>query len=348
MTVAIVAIIIILILASGNKSNQASYTLPQKTIQQNMAVPNPESANPKDVARFILNHDKDIVKQVYTQFRQKGIIIPKQLENLFQSKMNGGFILYSKVYNELNISAYQAEKENLQQYPDEYTFDVKGLHVKSYQDRLSECAIYDRVTLKRDPGNKYDSNAIKVMAGSGMIGHVPADQTEEVGEIIQGDYRAFIAHIFDFDRVDADIIIYYDSEQKKVISTPDLPKATSKPKGKSYKEAYEYKEISADFLTQNLDGAPPENPFYDKKVVFTGDLQEWDRPTVCYLLQKLGADVNTSISGRTNIVVIGKGAGPSKMEKITDLLAKGSSLRVMNEEVFKKEVEPYLHLIGIS
>lgn len=113
-------------------------------------------------------------------------------------------------------------------------------------------------------------------------------------------------------------------------------------------EAYDHKRIDRDFLTQNLDGAPADNPFYNKKVVFTGDLQEWDRPTVSCLLQKLGADVNTSISGRTQIVVVGKGPGPSKMEKITDMLANGSSLKVMNEKKFKTEILPYLHLIGIN
>jgi DNA polymerase-3 subunit epsilon len=94
--------------------------------------------------------------------------------------------------------------------------------------------------------------------------------------------------------------------------------------------------------------APVDNPFYDKKVVFTGDLLEWDRSAAACLLQKLGADVNTSISGRTQIVVIGKGAGPSKLEKIIDILADGAPLRLMNERIFNKEVQPYLSFVGIN
>lgn len=113
-------------------------------------------------------------------------------------------------------------------------------------------------------------------------------------------------------------------------------------------EAFNYKKIDCDLLTQNKTDAPAENPFYDKKVVFTGDLQGWDRPAAACLLQKLGADVNTSISGRTQIVVIGKGAGPSKLEKIIDLLADGANLRLMNERIFNKEVQPYLNIIGIK
>lgn len=113
-------------------------------------------------------------------------------------------------------------------------------------------------------------------------------------------------------------------------------------------EEFNYKAIDASLLSQDLTQAPIENPFYNKKVVFTGDMISWDRSAAAYLLQKLGADVNTSISGRTQIVVIGKGAGPSKLEKIIDLLANGSSLRLMNERIFNLEVAPYLSLIGIQ
>ena len=41
--------------------------------------------------------------------------------------------------------------------------------------------------------------------------------------------------------------------------------------------------------------------------------------------------INTSISKRTDIVIVGKGAGPSKMQKIEELQAQGHNLRVIEE-----------------
>jgi DNA polymerase III subunit epsilon len=48
----------------------------------------------------------------------------------------------------------------------------------------------------------------------------------------------------------------------------------------------------------------------------------------------MGADINTSISKLTNIVVIGKGAGPAKMKKIQELIEKGYPLRLIYESEF--------------
>lgn len=113
-------------------------------------------------------------------------------------------------------------------------------------------------------------------------------------------------------------------------------------------EKFDYKKVDISFLTCDTSTAPSDNPFFDKKVVFTGDLKGWDRSTAACLLQKLGADVNTSISGRTNIVVTGQGAGPMKLEKIINMLADGHLLTIMCERHFDKAVASYLHMIGIG
>lgn len=113
-------------------------------------------------------------------------------------------------------------------------------------------------------------------------------------------------------------------------------------------EQYQYKKLSSELLKSNLNEAPVNNPFYNKKVVFTGDLKEWDRSTAAYLLQKLGADVNTSISRKTEIVIIGVGCGPSKLEKIIELIADGVTIQLMNERLFNASVANYKTLISIS
>ena len=55
---------------------------------------------------------------------------------------------------------------------------------------------------------------------------------------------------------------------------------------------------------------------------------------VAELLRKYGADINTSISRKINIVVMGSGAGPSKMKKIQELQAAGYDIRVIHETEF--------------
>lgn len=49
------------------------------------------------------------------------------------------------------------------------------------------------------------------------------------------------------------------------------------------------------------------------------------------LLRSYGADINTSISSKTDIVIVGQGAGPSKMRKIEELREKGADIRVIEE-----------------
>lgn len=113
-------------------------------------------------------------------------------------------------------------------------------------------------------------------------------------------------------------------------------------------DEFNHKKVDVKILTQNKDCEHRDTCFYNKKVVFTGDLNGWDRPTAASLLQLLGADVNTSISRKTDIVVIGPGAGPAKLEKIIDLLADGVCITLMNERIFNRETEAYRFLLNIS
>lgn len=72
--------------------------------------------------------------------------------------------------------------------------------------------------------------------------------------------------------------------------------------------------------------------FYLKKVVITGTFEAYPkRNDLGNILKNLGADVDTSISGKTNIVIVGHGAGPSKMDKIQKLNAQGKDIRLIYE-----------------
>jgi DNA polymerase III subunit epsilon len=79
------------------------------------------------------------------------------------------------------------------------------------------------------------------------------------------------------------------------------------------------KKIEKDDLRPNFDIDNKDNPFYQKRVVFTGDLITYSRKEAAHKIKLLGADVNTSLSRKTDFVVIGRHPGPSKMEKIAKL-----------------------------
>lgn len=75
-----------------------------------------------------------------------------------------------------------------------------------------------------------------------------------------------------------------------------------------------------------------ETPFFHARTVITGIFTSYpNRDELGKILQSLGADINTSISKRTNIVIVGNGAGPSKIKKIEDLRAEGFDIRVIYE-----------------
>ncbi|MBQ6279268.1 MAG: 3'-5' exoribonuclease [Muribaculaceae bacterium] len=88
----------------------------------------------------------------------------------------------------------------------------------------------------------------------------------------------------------------------------------------------------ADDQVQNQD-----TPFFHAKVVITGTFAAYPkRNELGKLLQALGADVDTAITKRTNVVVMGQGAGPAKVKKIEALRAEGYDIRIIYEEELKQ------------
>lgn len=118
-------------------------------------------------------------------------------------------------------------------------------------------------------------------------------------------------------------------------------KEVERPSGQTFKHV-KAKDMSSD-TKKPLAAEDVENKntsFFQKKVVFTGNLSSFpQREVVAELLKKYGADINTSISRKTNIVVMGNGAGPSKIKKIQELQSAGYDIRVIHEPEFLQILE---------
>lgn len=116
--------------------------------------------------------------------------------------------------------------------------------------------------------------------------------------------------------------------------TINISKISSKNRRDRLDDIFGDKKIDRALLKPNLNVDNRDNVFYGKKVVFTGDLESMDRQSAAQRIQEMGADVNVSISKKTNIVVVGRGAGPSKMKKIEELRREGFDIRILYEPEF--------------
>lgn len=103
---------------------------------------------------------------------------------------------------------------------------------------------------------------------------------------------------------------------------------------------YFHEQLRGDVLKKDLTGADPGNLFYDKKVVITG-VFEIDRAELADRLKKMGADIDTGITKRTDYVLTGQDAGPKKLEKIKKLQDEGAGIRQIFEPELKEILAKY-------
>lgn len=95
------------------------------------------------------------------------------------------------------------------------------------------------------------------------------------------------------------------------------------------------RDLSSEVKQQDLEHCTNKDTiFYDKKVVITGIFEKFlNREELAQRLKNYGADINSSISKKTNIVLIGNGAGPKKLETIEKINSSGiGHIRTIREE----------------
>lgn len=112
---------------------------------------------------------------------------------------------------------------------------------------------------------------------------------------------------------------------------PDFSKVDVNKRKTGMNKVFGHKKIDSDLFVKDLSNADPTNPFYDKKVVITGDFLCIERKELAAKLKEMGADIDSAISKRTNIVLTGEKPGPAKMKKVEQLLSEGININVINE-----------------
>ena len=121
-------------------------------------------------------------------------------------------------------------------------------------------------------------------------------------------------------------------------STPSDPATTT-----AGKKIEKHKGIDSQYLKQQLDGADPTNPFYDKVVVESGTYEQigMTRDEVAAAIHKLGAKINRKVSNTIDIFVQGNRPGPSKIKEVEELRAGGRDVRIVSQIEWKEILSQY-------
>lgn len=152
---------------------------------------------------------------------------------------------------------------------------------------------------------------------------------------IDEDIRSYV-----FDREDVEKFINFCIRERKIVIEKNYKKnftPSEEAKDKSYVDPA-YRKFLPDAEIDNRDTV-----FYHKNIVITGTLSDYEyRNDIAVLLHSYGAAINSNVIDRTNFVILGKGAGPKKIEEIKERRASGQSIRVIEEpelrEILKKLV----------
>lgn len=108
--------------------------------------------------------------------------------------------------------------------------------------------------------------------------------------------------------------------------------------GVSMSKKYAGKQLSSEAIkAPNLDTVENTGTiFFGKKVVITGDFNCMCRAEIAEKIKLLGGDINTVISKRTDIVVVGANPGPAKMSKLQEVQDLGIEVKVIYEDELNK------------
>lgn len=102
-----------------------------------------------------------------------------------------------------------------------------------------------------------------------------------------------------------------------------------------------YERLSGNILKPDLSNSDNDSIFYNKKLVFTGVLNNISREKAAQIVKRMGADIDTIISKKTNYVIVGEGAGPSKMKKIKEYNETGSNISLIYENKFLEIIKTF-------
>lgn len=136
--------------------------------------------------------------------------------------------------------------------------------------------------------------------------------------------------------------IAFEKNDHRRITLADIEEVNKTIKSKAKVFFKKNEQLSGSVLKPDFDIIEKDNPFFMKKVVFTGVLSGYTRNSAANLLKALGADIDTSISSKTDFVILGSQPGPSKLKRIEQFNYEGSSIKILEEQLFNEVLKKFL------
>lgn len=108
-------------------------------------------------------------------------------------------------------------------------------------------------------------------------------------------------------------------------------------------------KVRAKDITTNSIDFDPDNPYFGKTFVVTGNLQRMDRKVAYQFIVDHGGLCGDTVTKKTNYLILGdysqshnvKGGKTGKLKKAEELILKGQDLEIISEDVFFGMLEDY-------
>ncbi len=111
-----------------------------------------------------------------------------------------------------------------------------------------------------------------------------------------------------------------------------------------FKRLFHYggKKIDCSLIIAQTKEFDEDHPFYQKTVVFTGDLIKMTRKEAMQLVVNIGGYIADNVTKKTNYLVVGsfdflksvKGNKSTKMKKAEELILAGCDLKIISDKTF--------------
>ena len=206
---------------------------------------------------------------------------------------------------------------------------LKGYEFRPEDNRKAIFGLYigEYVILEKEPSNKYDPFAVKVLTENGIfIGYVNRDESMNVTMKYERLNYCKVKEI------DADVrnrkinfvgIVAYFFKNDLINDTSYNREALKKITDDRFKDT---------LLFTNCE-------YTNKKVAITGLFSKHIRTEVEDFFEKRGAKVSSYVGENTDIIVIGMDVNSEKMEKITEIKNKKDGIIIINDEKLNEIME---------
>lgn len=135
--------------------------------------------------------------------------------------------------------------------------------------------------------------------------------------------------------------IAFEEGHHKKITLEEITQANETIQTRKKKIPEHHERLTGSILKPNFNIEEIDNPFYMKKVVITGVLSGYSRKGLAEFLKNLGADLDTSITKRTDFVIIGTNPGPEKLKTIKNLISEGYCIQTIDEPTLNQMIGDY-------